>query len=92
MALTALEARALAEYKKRNNVWDKVLERIEEEAKRGRFILIFDEEKENVRFEEHRKTVKEKIEKWGYRVSYRRVRDSDDWCGHTFHNEYTIEW
>lgn len=74
------------------NVWDKVFDRIGEEADNGRFMLVFDEEKENVRFKEHRKEVKQKLEELGYSVSYRRVRDDDDWCGVAYHNCYTIEW
>lgn len=92
MTFSASAAHELAEFQKGNSAWNTLFNRIKQEAELGRLILIFDEEKENVRFEEHRKIVKENLEKWGYRVSFRRVVDSDNWYGHTYHNEYTIQW
>ena len=61
------------------NPWDKLFNRIKEEA-------------EKVTFKEHRKEVKSKLEELGYSVTYSRQRDSDDWCGITYHNRYVIEW
>ena len=72
--------------------WDKLFNRIKEEAEHGQFMLIFDEEAEKVTFKEHRKEVKSKLEELGYSVTYSRQRDSDDWCGVTYHNRYVIEW
>ena len=66
---------------------------IEEEAKTGKSMYVFDEEFENVHFVEDRKIVKQKLEELGYHVSYQRVKDSDDYYyPNSFHNRYTISW
>lgn len=72
--------------------WNKLFNRIKEEAEHGQFMLVFDEEAEGVRFKEHRKEVKKKLEELGYFVSYRRQRDNDDWYVEAYHNRYVIEW
>lgn len=91
--IRAETAHAQAEWaRKAVDAWDKLYERIVEESKAGHFRLVFDEEDEKVRFKEDRKEVKKILEELGYYVSYRRVRDDDDWCGIAYHNCYTIEW
>ena len=74
------------------NPWDILFDLIIKMADNGNFRLVFDEENEKVRFKEDRKEVKKILEELGYSVSYRRVRDDDDWCGIAYHNCYTIEW
>lgn len=91
--ITAKEAHLLAETRRLENAWDKLFERIEKEANNGNFTLIFDEEIENVFFEEHRKEVKKKLEDLGYEVSYSRMKDQDFYYGgYCFHNKYAISW
>ena len=93
MKITALDARLTTEAAKVPiDAWTKLFELIMETAQLGHSMLIFDEEKENVKFKEHRKEVKKELEKLGYSVSYSRVRDSDDWYGETYHNRYAINW
>ena len=79
-------------YRRPISAWEILNELILKRVKDGQFMLVFDEEKENARFKEDRKEVKEELEKLGYSVSYKRVKDSDDWHGETYHNCYVIEW
>lgn len=79
-------------HRKPLDAWEILNELIIKRVKDGQFILVFDEERENARFKEDRKEVKEELEKLGYSVSYKRVRDNDDWHGKTYHNCYVIEW
>lgn len=72
--------------------WTKLFNRIKEEATKGNFMLLFDEETEKVKFKEHRKEVKNKLEALGYSVTYSRHKDTDDYNGDTYHNRYVIEW
>ena len=83
-----------AMYNRRNrNPWYRLFTAIEEEAKTGKSMYVFDEEFENVHFVEDRKIVKQKLEELGYHVSYQRVKDSDDYYyPNSFHNRYTISW
>lgn len=93
MKITASDAHAITEAAKIPiDVWDKLFDLIEERAQLGYSMLIFDEEKENVKFKEDRKAVKKELEELGYKVSYSRVRDSDSWDGQTWHNRYVIYW
>ena len=71
--------------------WEKLFKRIMQEAKRGQSMLVFDEEVESVKFVEHRKDVKKKLEDLGYCVSYSRIKDTDNYID-AFHNRYVIEW
>ena len=92
MMITALHARTITENVRAKTAWDKLFKLIDTNAKLGNSMVIFDEESENAKFEEHRKEVKKKLEELGYRVDYSRVRDSDDWYGESFHNRYVIYW
>ena len=88
----AAEARAITEVAKQpKNAWYKLFERIKEAAEQGKSTLIFDEEKEKVRFREDRKEVKRQLEGLGYNCSYRRVMDENFYL-YTYHNQYTISW
>lgn len=88
----AADAYATAEFaRKPVDAWNRVFNRIKEEAERGCFVLLFDEEKEGVKFKEHRKVVKNELELLGYNVHYSRVKDSDSY-GDTYHNRYVISW
>ena len=86
--------RRSAMYNRRNrNPWYRLFTAIEEEAKTGKSMYVFDEEFENAHFVEDRKIVKQKLEELGYHVSYQRVKDSDDYYyPNSFHNRYTISW
>lgn len=91
--LYAGDARAITERaRKPINPWEKLFNRIQEEAENGNFMLAFDEEKEGVRFDESAVDVEEQLEELGYTVSYSRVRDSDDYYGETRHVCYIIQW
>lgn len=93
ICMYAADAHVITELaRKPINPWDKLFNRIKEEAEHGQFILLFDEEAEKVTFKEHRKEVKRKLEELGYIVTYSRQRNSDDWYGITYHNRYVIEW
>ena len=93
ICMYAEDAHAITELaRKPINPWDKLFERIKEEAERGHFILVFDEEKERVKFLEHRREVKKELEELGYIVSHCRVKDDDDYYGETYHIRYTINW
>ena len=93
MEISAIDAYKITEIaRKPIDAWDKLFDRIRETAEKGYSALIFDEEKEKVRFKEHRKEVKNKLEELGYRVSHARVRDDDDYYGETYHICYTIAW
>lgn len=93
MKITALDARIMTEMAKvKMSAWAKLFELVEETAQSGHSKLIFDEEKENVKFEEHRSEVKKELEKLGYNVVYKRVKDINDWYGETYHNRYVINW
>lgn len=89
----ALNARAITDIARQpKGAWQKLFERIKEEAECGNSVLIFDEEKEGVCFSEHRKEVKKKLEKLGYECSYRRVSSEHYFFNNLYHNEYTINW
>ena len=93
ICMYAEDAHAITELaRKPINPWDKLFNRIKEEAEHGQFMLLFDEEVEGVKFKEHRKDVKKELELLGYSVSYSRQRDSDDYYGEIYHNRYVIEW
>lgn len=93
MRITALDARITTEAAKIPvDAWTKLFKLIRKNAKLGLSMLVFDEEKENVRFKEHRKEVKKNLEELGYKVSYSRVKDNDDWYGNDYHNCYIINW
>lgn len=93
MNITALDARIITETAKVPiGAWAKLFELIKENAQLGYSMLIFDEEKENVKFKEHRKEVKKKLEELGYNVTYSRVKYSDNWHGEIYHNRYIINW
>ena len=93
MGIKAIDARIITEAAKIPvDAWTKLFELIKETAQLGHSMLVFDEEKENVKFQEHRKEVKKELEELGYVVSYSRVKDSDDWYAETYHNRYVINW
>ena len=93
VCMYAGDAHAITELaRKPIDPWNKLFNRIKEEAEHGQFMLLFDEEAEGVKFKEHRKDVKSKLEELGYGVTYSRQRDSDDYYGETYHNRYVIEW
>ena len=89
----AVNARAITEIARQpKNAWQKLFERIKEEAENGKSVLVFDENKEGACFSEHRKEVKKKLEELGYECSYRRVQDEPYFFNSLYHNEYTISW
>lgn len=91
--MNASIAREITELaRKQNEPWNKLFIRIKEKAKQEKNVLEFDEEKEKVKFKEHRTEVKSKLENLGYNVSYSRVRNSDNYYGTIYHNKYVIEW
>lgn len=93
ICMYAVDAHAITELaRKPIDPWNKLFNRIKEEAEHGQFMLLFDEEAEGVKFKEHRKDVKKELELLGYSVSYSRQRDGDDYYGETYHNRYVIEW
>lgn len=89
----AVDARAITEIARQpKGAWQKLFERIKEEAECGKSVLIFDEEKQGVRFSEHRKEIKKKLEELGYECSYRRVPSEPYFFNDLYHNEYTVSW
>lgn len=93
VCMYAEDAHAITELaRKPISPWNKLFNRIKEEAEHGQFMLLFDEEAEEVRFNEHRKDVKRELELLGYSVTYSRQKDSDDWYGEAYHNRYVIKW
>ena len=89
----AVNARAITEIARQpKNAWQKLFERIKEEAENGKSVLVFDENKEGACFSEHRKEVKKKLEELGYECSYHRVQDEPYFFNSLYHNEYTISW
>ena len=78
------------EKKKPKYIWKVLNDRIEYAVSRGDFHLEFSESFD-LRFEEHRKEVKRKLEELGYKVEYRRFmvgnRDYQMWL-----NKYFISW
>ena len=93
ICMYATDAHAITESARQpKNVWNKLFERIKEEAEHGKFMLVFDEDKEDVSFSEHRKEVKRKLEELGYECAYRRVANEPDFLNSLYHNEYTICW
>ena len=93
MEISASGAYRLTEIARRPiDAWYKLFDCIKKTAEKGYTTLVFDEEKENVRFKEHRKEVKKRLEELGYRVYYAKVRDNDDYYGESYHICYTIVW
>ena len=93
MEISAVDAYKITEIaRKPIDAWDKLFDCIKRTAEKGYSVLVFDEEKENVRFKEHRKEVKKRLEELGYRVSHARVRDDDYYYGEAYHICYTIAW
>lgn len=103
--ITAVEARDMVHAKemfeelktgKPIDAWDKLFIAIEESAKCGFNEIIFNEEKQSIKFKEHRKKVKNRLEELGYNVSYHREEDNSclrEWHDIvTYHNVYEISW
>lgn len=89
----AVNARAITEIARQpKNAWQKLFERIKEEAEHGNFMLVFDEDNEGVSFVENRKEIKAKLEELGYKCSYRRIKNENYFFNDLYHNEYTISW
>lgn len=79
-----------AEKKNPKYIWKVLNDRIEYAMNRGEFHIEFSETF-NLRFDEHRKEVKRKLEELGYKVEYRRFMVGDrDW--QMWLNKYFISW
>lgn len=80
----------LADKSRPDYIWSVLNERIEQAMYRGQFHIEFSETFD-LRFNEHRKEVKRKLEEYGYKVEYRRFmvgdRDYQMWL-----NKYFISW
>lgn len=78
------------EKKKPKYIWKVLNNRIEYAMNRGEFSIEFSETFD-LRFDEHRKEVKRKLEEYGYKVEYRKFMDGDRdyqmWL-----NKYFISW
>lgn len=91
----ANDARVIAETinvekKKPSYIWKLLDDRIEYAMNRGDFSIEFSETFD-LRFNEHRKEVKRKLEELGYKVEYRRFMVGDrDW--QMWLNKYFISW
>lgn len=93
MEISAIEACKITEIaRKPVNPWNKLFDGIRKAAEKGHSTLTFDEESEGVRFAEHRKEVKKKLEKLGYVVSYSRLMDKDCYFDEAYHNCYVVSW
>lgn len=79
-----------AEKKSPKYIWKVLNDRIEYAMNRGDFSIEFSETFD-LRFDEHRKEVKRKLEEYGYKVEYRRFMVGDrDW--QMWLNKYFISW
>lgn len=80
----------LADKNRPDYIWSVLNERIEQAMCRGKFNVEFSETFD-LRFKEHRKEVKRKLEELGYKVKYRRfvIGDRDY---QIYLNQYFISW
>lgn len=90
--ISAKEARRIANESHFIDPEELLFKEIEKAAKDGQTMILFDEEEYCVKFEEDRKVVAAKLTELGYKVTYRRVQDSDNYFGEHYHNCYIISW
>ena len=93
MTITATEANKITKVARiPPNPWDKLFCAIRSAANNGMSGIFFDEEDEGVYFKESRKEVKRKLEELGYKVTYKKLRNSDFYYDNGYHNNYMISW